>query len=328
MIRFAVIGTNWITDKFIEAGYLAGDFQLAAVYSRTAERAKEFAGKYGVDTIFTDLGEMAKSDAFDAVYIASPNALHCEQAVLMMRHGKHVLCEKPLASNFREAQRMIDTARENRVLFMEALKTTFIPTFLSIKENLPKIGKIRRAFFNFCQYSSRYDAYKEGILLNAFNPAFSNGSLMDIGVYCLYPAVFLFGEPEKVLANAFMLESGVDGEGSVILSYRDMEAVLIHSKIANSFIPSEIQGEKGTIIIDKISSPAKATIVYNDGTREEIGRKQEENTMVYEVKEFVRLIREGKRESAVNSFETSLLTAKIMENIRRQIGLVFPADQK
>ena len=214
-MRFAVIGTNWITDRFLEAAQLVDDFQLTAVYSRTEQRAKEFASKYKVDTTYTSLEELANSDQVDAVYIASPTAFHAEHAITCMRGGKHVLVEKPLASNVKEAEKMIETAKEHQVLLMEAMKTTLVPNFAKVKENLDKIGPIRRYVANFCQYSSRYDQYKEGIVLNAFKPELSNGSLMDIGVYCLYPMIALFGEPLEVKANAFMLGWGVDGGGSV-----------------------------------------------------------------------------------------------------------------
>lgn len=327
MIRFGIIGTNWITESFIDAASNVEDFSLVAVYSRTEARAKEFAAKFDVTNIFTDLETMAKSDVLDAVYIASPNSLHAEQSILFLQHGKHVICEKPLASNLKEAEAIIQTAKAHDVVFMEALKTTFVPSFVSIKENLHKIGTVRRYFANFCQYSSRYDKYKEGIVLNAFNPAFSNGSLMDIGVYCIYPMVALFGEPTDLRANAHMLESGVDGQGTVIFSYPEMEGVVSFSKISNSFVPSEIQGEKGTIVIDKISTPSKVEIHYNDGTVEDISCPQVENTMYYEAKEFIELIKENKTESQINTYANSLTTSKLMERARKQIGLVFPADR-
>lgn len=141
MIRFGVIGTNKITDAFIQDASTLNDFTLAAVYSRTEEQATAFASKYNVQTTFTDLESMAKSALIDAVYIASPNSFHAEQAILLMEHGKHVLCEKAIASNTAELQAMIDTAKHNNVVLMEALKTTVTPNFQSIRENLHKIGK-------------------------------------------------------------------------------------------------------------------------------------------------------------------------------------------
>ncbi len=328
MIRFAVIGTNWITEEFIHAALETGEFELTAVYSRTEEMAAEFAAKFDVAHQFTDLTAFAQSDAFDAVYIASPNSLHAEYAVHCMKHGKHVICEKPAASNSAELAAMIETARSHQVVFMEALKSTLMPNFKVVQENLHKLGKVRRYFASYCQYSSRYDAYKQGTVLNAFNPVFSNGSMMDLGVYCIYPLVVLFGAPERVQASAVMLESGVDGEGSLLLSYKEMDAVIQHSKIASSYLPAEIQGELATMVIDKINQPEKVQIRYRDGSVEDLTREQSVRTMRYEAEEFSRLIKAGELESPTNSHANSSAAMAIMDEARRQIGLVFPADRK
>lgn len=327
MIRFAIIGTNWITDRFLESAADIEDFQLTAVYSRSAERAGEFAAKHNAAHAFSDLQEMAASDCFDAVYIASPNALHKEQAVLFMNHGKHVLCEKPFASNTKETEEMISAAKANGVVLMEAMKTTFLPNFKELKKHLHKIGTVRRFTASYCQYSSRYDAFRSGTVLNAFQPELSNGSLMDIGVYCIYPAVVLFGAPKDVKANGYALSSGVDGEGTVILSYDGFEAVLMHSKISTSYAPAEIQGEDGTIVIDTIHRPERVEIRYRDSRLENIAIPDPKPAMFYEAEEFVTLIKENKLESEENTFERSLTTAKIMEEARKQMGIVYPADQ-
>lgn len=328
MIRFGVIGTNWITEAFIQAAQETGEFALTAVYSRTEEKAAEFAGKFDIPHRFTDLTAFAASDAFDAVYIASPNSLHAEYAVLCMTHGKHVLCEKPAASNTAELTAMVEAARANKVVFMEALKSTLMPNFQAVQEHLHKLGPIRRYSAGYCQYSSRYDAYKQGTVLNAFNPIFSNGSMMDLGVYCIYPCVVLFGAPLKVQATGVLLESGVDGEGSLLLSYESMDAVIQHSKISSSYQPAEIQGEHATMIIDRINEPGRVEIRYRDGSVEDLTRPQGERTMRYEAAEFIRLIQAGELESATNSHAASLAAMAIMDEARRQIGLVFPADRK
>jgi scyllo-inositol 2-dehydrogenase (NADP+) len=327
MIRFGIVGTNFITIQLLESVKNLKDFTLSAVYSRKEETALEFAAKYGVEVTYTNLDEMAKSDTIDAVYIASPNSLHASQAIKFLSNGKHVLCEKPMASNTIELKMMQDAAIEHNVLLMEAMKSTLTPNFKSIQENLHKIGKVRRYFANYCQYSSRYDAYKQGTVLNTFNPAFSNGSIMDLGVYGLYPLVVLFGQPKAVKSTGVMLDSGVDGEGSILLQYDEMDAVILHSKINNSYIPSEIQGENGSILIDKISTPDKIEIRYKDGTVEDISHIQEHSHMFYEVEEFIQLIKSKQTESKINSFLHSKITAEITDEVRKQVGLVFPADQ-
>lgn len=326
-INFGIIGTNKITDRFIKGAGLVEDFKLNAVYSRTFDTAKAFAEKYEVTNIFTSLEEMAKDECIDAVYIASPNSFHAEQASLFLNNGKHVLCEKPVASNAAELESMLAAARANKVLLMEAMKTSFFPNFKVIQDNLHKVGKVRRFFFNYCQYSSRYDAHKEGKPVNTFNPKFSNGSIMDIGVYCIHPAVRLFGMPKDIKATALKLSSGVDGQGTLTFLYDEMDGVIQHSKISNSYIPSEIQGEEGSMIIDKINSPESVKIIYRNGEVEELSVPQIKDNMYYEANEFIELIKNNKAESEINSHSLSLNVIKVIENARKQTNIVFPADK-
>lgn len=327
MIKFGIIGTNWITEAFIDAAREVEDFALTAVYSRSEETGAAFAAKHQIAAVFTDVAEMAASGQIDAVYIASPNSFHAAHAITCMKHGVHVLCEKPVASNAHEMRQMIAAAKENGVLLMEAMKSTFLPGFQAVQENLDKLGEVRRYFASYCQYSSRYDAYKAGTVLNAFNPVFSNGALMDLGIYCLYPLVALFGKPDVIKATGVMLESGVDGEGSIVLQYASMDAVIMYSKITHSSLPSEIQGESGSIVIDKISEAGKVEVQYRNGTTEDISKPTNPKSMYYEAKEFMELINAGRTESSVNTYENSLITLEIMDEARKQIGLIYPADK-
>ncbi|HEY4390743.1 MAG TPA: Gfo/Idh/MocA family oxidoreductase, partial [Paenibacillus sp.] len=116
MVRFGIIGTNWITERFIDAAMETERFELAAVYSRTEEKGRAFAAKYGNPAVYSEVSAMASSSEIDAVYIASPNSLHMEHAILCMDQGKHVLCEKPMASNVAEIRKMIEAAKRNNVI--------------------------------------------------------------------------------------------------------------------------------------------------------------------------------------------------------------------
>ena len=336
-VRFGVVGTNFITDWLIEGARLDPRFELTAVCSRTRERGEEFAARHSIAHVFTSLEEMAASDLIDAVYIASPNFMHAAQSILCMRHGKHVLCEKPLASNAAEARAMIEASRRYGVTLMEAMKPTMTPHFRSLKDNLGRIGKVRRYFASYCQYSSRYDKFKAGELPNAFNPLLSNGAIMDIGVYTVYPMVVLFGRPEKVSASGVKLSSGVDGQGAVTFDYADgMQATVLYSKIADSKLRSEIQGEDGLISLDTINRMADISFTpraVNHGggkseqaVTENISATAYDNEYYYEVAEFISLILEGRRESEINSHAASLTTMELLDEIRRQIGVEFPAD--
>ncbi|MDV4152405.1 Gfo/Idh/MocA family oxidoreductase [Clostridium sp. AL.422] len=327
MINLGIIGSNFITDRLIEGAREVSDINISAIYSRTEERAKEFSEKHSIKNIFTSLEEMAKSNLIDAVYVASPNALHSSQTILFLRNKKHVLCEKAFATNTREADEMIRTAKENNVVLMEAMKTTLLPNFRVIRDNIHKIGKVRKYFASYCQYSSRYDKYKAGEVLNAFKKELSNGAIMDIGVYCISPMVNLFGKPNTVKANGIMLKTGVDGEGSIVFGYDDMEGAVIYSKISNSYIPSEIQGEEGSIIIDRINAFNNVKIIYRDGREEDLSLEQNKADMFYEVEEFVSLIKSGEKESKINSLQVSRDVIGVIEEARKQIGVIYPADE-
>ncbi len=178
MIRFGIIGSNTITERFIAGVERISDAKITAIYSRTQQRADEYAQKHNIEHTFTNLEEMAKSDVIDAVYIASPNALHHSQSLVFMQNKKHVLCEKAFASTIKEVDEMVKCAEDNGVILMEAIKNLYMPNFYTIQNNLPEIGTVRKYFAQFCQYSSRYDDYRNGIVQNAFRPELANGALV------------------------------------------------------------------------------------------------------------------------------------------------------
>ena len=181
-VNFGIIGSNFIVDTFFRGASHISRFKAVSMYSRTRERGEEFAAKYGIPNVYTDLEEMASDPQVDAVYIASPNALHCQQALLFLNRGKHVLCEKAFASNAREVESMIAAAKSNRLMLMEAVRTTQHPNYLQVKHNLHKLGKIRRYFAQYCQYSSRYGRYKVGIVFNVSIRELSSVSLVEVGI--------------------------------------------------------------------------------------------------------------------------------------------------
>ncbi len=325
-VRFGVIGTNFIVDKVLEAARLDHRFELTAIYSRTQERADEFAKKHNVPHTFTSLEDMVSSNLIDAVYIASPNSLHASQSILCMQHGKHVFCEKPFASNANEVKAMIAAAEKYNVRLMEAMKPTMTPNFSVIKDNLKEIGTIRKYFSCYCQYSSRYDKLKEGVILNAFDPSLSNGAVMDLGVYTIYPMVVLFGRPKKISATGLKLFTGADGQGSVNFEYEGMDATVMYSKIADSSLPTEIQGEEGTITADRINIINKVTLKKRGGEETIISTPNPTHEYYFEVAEFIDLIQKNERESTINSLENSLITIEIIDEIRKQLGIIYPAD--
>ena len=322
MINFAVIGSGWISEKFVNATLASNQLKLKAVYSRKIEKAEEFAAKFSVSRYYNDLQALACDTDIQAVYIASPNSLHFEQTLQMLQHGKHVICEKPLASDARQVELLYQAALDNNVILFEAYMTASLPNFQQVKNNLDKLGQLRKAHLHYCQYSSRYQKYLDGENPNTFNPAFSNGSIMDIGYYCIAFAVALFGEPQKIQASALLLESGVDGCGSVLLDYGNFSVTIDHSKISNSVLESEIQGEQGSLVIKQLNTCDEVRLCTPEIT--ELTLPQHENSMSYEVEFFARQIAQGEMDA--KSVLRSKQTADVITEIRQLTGVKFPSD--
>jgi len=325
MIRFGIIGTNFITDSLLEAAKGCPDFVLKAVYSRSMQRAKEYAQKYGAELVFDDLEAFACCEEIDAVYVASPNSCHALQSILMMEHGKHVLCEKPVASNQKEFQAMKAAAEKNHVVLLEAMRSLHTPAFYEILKTLPKLGTVRRVSFDFSKYSSRYDKFKKGIIENAFNPELSNSALMDIGVYCVAPLVAIWGMPKKIMSSSIILHNGMEGAGTIIAEYDGMQAELLYSKITDSKVANQIQGEDASMVIDSISTPQEVTLYYRDKRTEKLEIPQVSNNMGYELEQFMKLVRTGAYQHEWLTY--SEMEIELMDTVRRQQNIVFPADK-
>ncbi|WP_294704854.1 Gfo/Idh/MocA family oxidoreductase [uncultured Fusobacterium sp.] len=315
MVNFAIIGSSSISEKFIDALKSTKECNIYALLSREINRGKEFAKKFNIEKVYTNIEELLNDSKIDAVYIASPNGKHFEQAKLSLEAKKNVICEKPIVPTVKEFDILKELALKNKVTLMEAMRPTTNPNFKIIKDNLYKIGDVRQILVKYCQYSSRYDLLKNGEVTNIFNKELAGGSLYDIGVYPLYFTLAMFGEPKEYFGYNFLLSSGVDGCGSILLKYEDKIANISYSKITHEQSQSEILGENGSIIIDKVSHVKGITIKYRDGREEKLGIKLYENDMRYEIEEFIKLIKIGEVESKLNSFTTSRKCVEIMENI-------------
>ena len=356
MIRFATIGTSWITDHFLDAALKCPEFKLEAVYSRNLEKAKTFGGKYGVGKYYDSLGKLAEDPEIDAVYIASPNSLHCAHAIQMMEAGKQVLCEKPLGANTKEVAKMFQTAEEHHVALMEAVRTLHQPAYCWLQEHLAEIGPVRAATLCYDQKSSKLDRLKSGDLTNNFNHEYAGGALTDIGVYCLQAMVGLFGKPEKITGSVVKmpgLEEKVDLGGMILATYPELTAQIRFSKLVDGFIPSEIQGEKGSFLVDAIQEPRQITLVHPDGTREEISVEVAENELIYEVEDFITYVKnrenplklqgdqKEKKSDTEAAHEEELVdedslqvyekiskdVMDVMDQVRKENGIIFPADK-
>ncbi|EAD7002243.1 oxidoreductase [Listeria monocytogenes] len=327
-MKLGIMGTNWITDSFIEGAINSGEWNLTAVYSRTEEKARAFGEKYGELTYFTDIEEMGKSDALDAVYIASPNALHYQHAVSLLKNKKHVIVEKPIFSTVAELEHAHQIARENNVFLFEAARHIQEPNFKRLQENIEKVGTIHGATLAYMKYSSRYDQVLNGEEPNIFSLKFSGGSIVDLGVYPLYSAITLFGEPVKVTYFATKLPTGVDGLGPIILEYPTFNITIIQGKNSQSFLPSEIYGQKGTLIVDPLTGIEKITF-YDNATKEEteLAGPVVANDMQFEAAEFARIIEQSDRDTYEYLADLSLKVLRVSNELRHQNDIWFDAEK-
>lgn len=247
-MKLAVLGTGKIVQEFLPMIQQVTDVELVALLStpRSLDKAKEMQAQYQVQEVYTDYETLLGNATIDTVYVALPNYLHYQYTKAALLQGKNVICEKPFTLNAQQLQELIQIATEKRLILLEAITNQYLNNFLQIKKDLAQLGKIKIVECNYSQYSSHYDAFKEGKILPAFDPQKGGGALMDINIYNIHFVVGLFGKPEKVqyLAN---IERDIDTSGILVLDYGAFKAVCIGAKDSTAQIRSVIQGTDGSI---------------------------------------------------------------------------------
>lgn len=161
-IRFASIGTGWIAGEFLKGAREVEGLEYTACYSRSQEKGEEFAKQWGAQKVYTDLEAMAEDKEIDAVYIASPNALHYSQSKLFLQHGKHVICEKPITVEPEQLMELQQLAEQKGLVYMEALIGVYLPEMQILQGAVERLGGVHLARLDFSQYSSKYPAYLAG----------------------------------------------------------------------------------------------------------------------------------------------------------------------
>lgn len=292
-ISFLIVGTNFISDRFVDAVSKVEGAQVTAVYSRTQERADAYADKYAIVERYSDYATALASESINAVYVANPNFAHRDTALLAIRAGKHVLCEKIITENLADFLLLKEEAEKHHVVLLEAMRPDFDPAFDVLRKSISLLGTIRRVAFEYCQYSSRYDAFLDGDIQNAFNPEIGNSSLADIGIYPLHMLVALFGESTRVTPLFVTLHNGFMGCGHLALDYTDQGffATVDYSKITDGKRPSVIEGEKGSLLIDRINATENITLALRGEEPRTIYQDHIENNMTYEVEAFRDMVR-------------------------------------
>ena len=333
MIGLGIIGTNWITHQFVAAAIETGNFELTGVYSRKLETARNFGERYGNVQYATDLEEFLALPKLNTVYIASPNSLHFSQAKAAILANKNVIVEKPAFSTPKEMAEIIQLAKEQEVLFFEAARNIHEANFQKVAQELPAMDQIIGANFSYMKYSSRYDAVLAGEEPNIFSPKFSGGSLADLGVYPVYAAVGWFGMPESVHHFARKIVTGVDGIGTIILRYIDFDVTILHGKIGDSFLPSEIYTKSETITLDGINAISQMTIHRRlDNEVVEVPLEVKDNPMVEEANDFAEIINNPSDEKNQIRYQQLVKLAEqvntLLYELRNQVGVSFSADNE
>ncbi len=323
-MNIATVGTSWITESFIASSAYVDDVAVYAVYSRSEEKAKAFAFKNNVEKYYSSLEEMVSDDKIDAVYIASPNSKHYEQAKMCLLNDKHVICEKPAVVTSEQLKEIYEIADSRNLVFLEAMKSMHSDGLGVIMNSIADLGEIRTASIDFSQHSSKYAAYKRGENPNIFNPEMCTGALMDLGVYCVYFALELFGEPVNVISHSGFLESGADCTGTLIFVYDDKTITITYSKTANGFLGSRILGENGAITVKSVSKLTGIDRYYNDGRKEELYPVIDENVVMSKEIEAFRDFIDGKNTDYYNYCkQLAFSSCRIIENIRNNNNFDF-----
>lgn len=326
-MNIGIVGTGLIAT-LVGPNMASWGLEVAAVAGtpRSADKTAELADKLGAPGRYVDYNDLIADPAVDTVYVAVPNSLHYDVTKAALLGGKDVVCEKPLASNEIEAAELADIARTQGRFLWEALTTTRQPNFVLIRDELlSRIGTIKVATVNYSQYSSRYDAFRAGEVLPAFDPAKAGGAIMDLGIYVLAFIIGLFGEPSEAryLAN---IERGIDTSGVITLSYDGFTAVGICAKDCDAPSSALIQGTDGYILMGTPPNTCgEVTLHLSDGTEETFDRSHD-ISWEGEFRAFLRQKEEGDLGECYRQLEESLLISRVQNTMRREAGIVFPTD--
>ncbi|EMW5699318.1 Gfo/Idh/MocA family oxidoreductase [Enterococcus faecium] len=334
MINLGIIGTNWITHQFVQAALSTKKYELTAVYSRHLEKAQEFGSHYEGDIEFaTDLKTFFNITHMDTIYIASPNSLHFSQAKQAILAGKNVIVEKPAFSTPKEMDEIIHLANEHNVYFFEAARNIHESGFKKIADYLPLKDEIIGANFSYMKYSSRYDQVLDGEEPNIFSTHFSGGALMDLGVYLVYAAVAWFGMPKEVHYFPRKISTGVDGLGWGILRYENFDVSIQPGKIGDSYLPSEIYFDSGTLVMNGVNAIEQAQ--FHDRAHKEIidlAVTAAENPMADEAEDFANVMAHPKDPDWGLLYEEWIELARnvnqVIYDLRKNGGIKFDADNE
>ncbi|WP_194765709.1 Gfo/Idh/MocA family protein [Tamlana sp. I1] len=320
-IKWGIIGLGNIAHQFCADLLLVEQAELYAVASRSLEKAKAFAEIFQAQNYYGNYEDLFNNDDIDIIYIATPHDSHAVLSIQAMQHGKHVLCEKPIALNANEANAMVAVSKAQKVFFMEAFWTRFNP---SISEALFKVkqqelGEIKYVNADFAFHvpmpTPRMIELKHG-----------GGSLLEMGVYPLFLAYAILGKPKQVLAAGNFYENGADKQTSIVLQYNNAQAILHSSFVSPSNMVATISGTEGRINLNAIWHEAQSYSLIKNNHKVDYALPTLGKGFTYEIEECHKCIWNNQIESALWSHQNSLDLIEIVDAVREQTGLKFPSE--
>jgi scyllo-inositol 2-dehydrogenase (NADP+) len=326
--KWGVIGPGSIAKDFANDLKLAtsANHTIQAVLSKDIEEAHHFAQSEHALQYFDDLDTFIKSAQVDAVYIATPHTLHCEEAIACLQNKIPVLCEKPLGVNVKQVTQMIEAAQQHNTFLMEAMWIRLTPGIKQllkvIEENA--VGELV-ALRADISYKAPYDLGSR-----YFNPELGGGSLLDLGVYTVFLAQVLFGKPDKIQAYARLSPGNIDESCTMLLSYEGGKyATLESSFVLNMEGMAVVYGKTGKIFIQQTwnEKTKGITIQPYDSESTSYPCEWEGRGFQYEIDEVYSCIKAGKIESDYYSHQFSKMVFETMDEVRRQTGIVYLADK-
>jgi len=326
-IRWGIIGTGHIANKFANALSILPEAELLAVASRDKKTANIFAEKYNIPRAYASYEELASDNDIDAVYIGTPHAFHLGNSVLCMKKGKAVLCEKSITINAAEAKEIVRVAREENVFLMEAMITRHVPLIKKVLKWIEngKIGEVRMVKASQCSRGTFPPGARH------LTPELGGGSLLDVGVYVISFASMIFKKaPTEVVGLSHIGEWGSDEQGAAILKYNNGEIADLSFALKTAAVnEAYIFGTDGYIKLnDLFTVPTKASLFIDKKEVEIIEEPIIGNVLSYEAEEVMRCLQEGKKESPFMPLDESVQIMEIMDKIRKPWNLVYPNDNR
>ena len=317
-MKLGIIGSGMIVKDFLSFAHELPEIKLEAIAARNIENLKELQNKYNIKEIYTDIDFCLENKEVDTIYVAVPNNLHYTVAKKALEAGKNVICEKPFTLKYDEAVELFEIAEARGLILIEAITNQYQKNYLDIKDNIDNIGEIRLVECNFSQRSSRYEAFKNGVLAPVFDKSKGGGVLGDLNIYNIHFVVGLFGKPGKV-HYAPNIVSGVDTSGILLLEYDNFKVVCIAAKdtFNNSYV--NIQGDQGII---KVIGPTNEVPNYSIQTKDNFineNKNIHSHRMFAEFKKFIEVINNKDFEFMNNQKEHTLNVMYIYEEAKKFI---------